>query len=152
LRGKSASLPKLHVAEPPAAFLGRPPIVVDCSVLVAALFEEELRDEARSILVGKTLHAPFLLDSEVANVAVKKDRAGWPKALVANALADYQQQVIEFHRPELQAQYALAMRYQLSAYDAAYLWLAGALQAPLATFDAKLAKAARAHLAGGTSA
>jgi predicted nucleic acid-binding protein len=47
----------------------------------------------------------------------------------------------------VQAQYALAMRYRLSAYDAAYLWLAGALQAPLAT-DAKLAGAARDYLAG----
>jgi predicted nucleic acid-binding protein len=48
----------------------------------------------------------------------------------------------------VQAQYALAMRYRLSAYDAAYLWLAGSLQAPLATFDAKLAGAARDYLAG----
>jgi predicted nucleic acid-binding protein len=47
----------------------------------------------------------------------------------------------------VQAQYALATRYQLSGYDAAYLWLAGALAAPLATFDAKLAKAANAYLA-----
>ncbi len=38
------------------------------------------------------------------------------------------------------------MRYQLSAYDAAYLWLAAELKAPLATFDAKLAAAAQAHL------
>jgi predicted nucleic acid-binding protein len=48
----------------------------------------------------------------------------------------------------VQAQYALAMRYRLSAYDVAYLWLVGALQAPLATFDAKLAGAARDYLAG----
>jgi predicted nucleic acid-binding protein len=149
LKRKSAPLPALHVAEPPAAFLGRPPIVVDCSVLTAALFEEELRDEARRILVGKTLHAPLLLDSEIANVAVKKSRNGWPQAIIADALADYARQAIEFHRPDVQAQYALAMRFGLSAYDAAYLWLAGQLQAPLATFDARLARAAREHLAGG---
>jgi predicted nucleic acid-binding protein len=148
LKGKSNPLPTLHVAEPPAAFLGRPPIVVDCSVLTAALFEEQLRDDARRILVGKTLHAPLLLDSEIANVAVKKSRAGWPQGVIADALADYAQQMIEYHRPDVQAQYALALRYGLSAHDAAYLWLAGTLQAPLATFDAKLAKAARAYLAG----
>lgn len=147
MNGKAASLPKLHVAEPPAAFVGRPPIVVDCSVVTAALFEEEMRDEARRTLVGRTLHAPFLLDSEIANVAVKKGRSGWPQAVIAAALADYDQQAIEFHRPDVQAQYALAVRHGLSGYDAAYLWLAGVLQAPLATFDAKLAKAARAHLA-----
>lgn len=147
MRGKAAPPPKLYVAEPPAAFVGRPPIVVDCSVLTAALFEEESRDEARRILVGKTLHAPFLLDSEIANVAVKKSRGGWPQAIIASALADYEQQTIEFHRPDVQAQYALAVRHGLSGYDAAYLWLAGVLQAPLATFDARLAKAARSHLA-----
>ncbi|MDP3414253.1 MAG: type II toxin-antitoxin system VapC family toxin, partial [Polaromonas sp.] len=42
----------------------------------------------------------------------------------------------------------LAMRYGLSAYDAAYLWLAADLKCPLATFDDKLAAAARTHLAG----
>ena len=35
---------------------------------------------------------------------------------------------------------------RLSAYDAAYLWLAAELKAPLATFDAKLGKAAQRHL------
>jgi len=40
----------------------------------------------------------------------------------------------------------LAMRYELSAYDAAYLWLAGVLGAPLATFDRKLGQAAGRHL------
>ncbi len=43
--------------------------------------------------------------------------------------------------------FELATRYNLSAYDAAYLWLAAKLKAPLATFDAKLGEAARAHLA-----
>lgn len=146
MKGKVTSPPKIHVAEPPPAYLGRPPLVVDCSVLVAVLFEEEAADDARHILAGKTLHAPVLLESEIANVAVKKKRRGSPQALIDDALSDYVRQVIELHRTDVQAQYALAIRYQLSAYDAAYLWLAGVLQAPLATFDAKLAEAARAHL------
>ena len=45
------------------------------------------------------------------------------------------------------AQFALALRYKLTAYAAAYLWLAAELKAPLATFDEKLAVAAQAHLA-----
>jgi len=40
----------------------------------------------------------------------------------------------------------LAGRYQLSAYDAACLWLAAELKAPLATFDRRLGDAARTHL------
>ena len=138
----------LHVAEPPPAWLGRPPLVVDCSVLVAFLFQEPQREEALRGMSGKTLHAPSLLDSEIANVAVKKLRAGTSQVVIGDGLAGYVEQSIELHRPDVQAQVALAQRYGLSACDAAYLWLAGVLQAPLATFDGKLAKAARAYLAG----
>jgi predicted nucleic acid-binding protein len=138
----------LYVAEPPPANWGRPPIVVDCSVLVAVLFQEPSREEGLRALAGKSLHAPFLLDSEIANVAVKKSRGGTSQSVVGDALATYAKHVIELHRPDFQAQYALAIRYRLSAYDAAYLWLAGTLQAPLATFDEKLAEAARAYLGG----
>ena len=138
----------LHVAEPPPAWLGRPPLVVDCSVLVALLFQEAQRDDAMRAMTGKTLHAPSLLDSEVASVAVKKLRAGMSQVVIGDALAAYVEHSIELHRPDVQAQFALAQRYGLSAYDAAYLWLAGVLQAPLATFDARLANAARAYLSG----
>ena len=147
MSARSAARPVVHVAEPPPGYLGRPPIVVDCSVLSAVLFEEEARDDALRALAGKALHAPLLLDSEIVSVAAKKNRAGWPTLVIARALADYLQQEIEFHRPEVQAQYDLAMLYRISTYDAAYLWVAGVLQAPLVTFDSKLAKAARSHLA-----
>lgn len=101
MRARTSAPVVLHVAEPAPGYLGRPPIVVDCSVLSAALFQEAAREDA-----------------------------------------------IEFHRPDIESQFALSLRYSIAPYDAAYLWLAGVLKAPLATFDAKLAKAARAHLAG----
>ncbi|RYF68985.1 MAG: PIN domain-containing protein [Comamonadaceae bacterium] len=148
MTAKASAPPVLHVAEPPPASLGRPPMVVDCSVLSAVLFEEAARDEALHIMRGKTLHAPLLLGSEIASVALKKARGGWPEAVIQDALADYTRQAIQHHQPDVHAQYALALRYGLSAYDAAYLWVAGSLKAPLATFDAKLAKAARQHLGG----
>lgn len=122
-------------------------MVVDCSVLSAVLFQEDSRDEALRILAGRSLHAPDLLGTELASVAIKKRRGGWPDHLVSDALAIYTQQELEIHQPEVLAQYALAVRYGLSAYDAAYLWVAGHLRVPLATFDAKLAKAARLYLA-----
>ena len=149
MKPAARSRPAVYVAEPPAAYLGRPPMVVDCSVLCAVLFQEPARDDALGIMAGKTLHAPSLLDSEFANVAARKSRGGASKGIVGEALESYVQQAIELHRPDVQAQYSLAMRYSLTGYDAAYLWLAGALQAPLATFDAKLAKAAQAYLSGG---
>lgn len=150
MKTKAASKPVLHVAEPPAAYLGRPPLVVDCSVLSAVLFEESTRDDALRILAGKTLHAPFLLGTELASVALKKKRAGMPESLIEEILADYAQQDIQLHHAAAPTQFALALRYGLSAYDASYLWVAGLLQAPLATFDRKLAEAARVHLAGGS--
>lgn len=137
----------LHLAEPPPSYLFRPALVVDCSVLSAVLFEEETRDDALLMLSGKSLHAPVLLDHEIVSVALKKARGGWPEAAIALALSDYAQQEIDLHRVEVQAQHQLAVRYRLSAYDAAYLCLAAELMAPLATFDEKLAAAARTHLA-----
>lgn len=137
----------LHLAEPPSAYLYRPALVVDCSVLSAVLFEEEARDDALRLIAGKSLNAPAVLDHEIVSVALKKSRAGWPEAAIALALGDYGQQDIDLHRTDTELQYQLGLRYKLSAYDAAYLWLAAELKAPLATFDEKLAKAASAHLA-----
>ena len=76
----SAEIPTLYVAEPPAAYLHQPPIVVDCSVMIAALFEEEVRAQAISLMAGKKMYAPNLLDHELVHVAVKKMRSGWPAA------------------------------------------------------------------------
>jgi predicted nucleic acid-binding protein len=137
----------LYVAEPPAAYLARPALVVDCSVLAAVLFEEASRDEALARLSGRTLHAPTLIDHEIASVALKKHAQGWPADSISLALADYAEQALELHRSDVAAQCELAHRYGLSAYDAAYLWLAADMKAPLATFDRKLGEAAQRHLA-----
>ena len=142
----SAEIPTLYVAEPPAAYLHQPPIVMDCSVMIAALFEEEVRAQAISLMAGKKMYAPNLLDHELVHVAVKKMRSGWPAASVRLALSSYAAQAIELHETDPLAQFELALRYDLSGYDAAYLWLAAELKAPLATFDKKLAAAAQAHL------
>jgi len=138
--------PPVFVAEPPAAYLPRPPMVVDCSALSAVLFDEPARDEALARLAGRSLLAPSLLDHEIVGVALKKRRQGWPEHSLAQALADYEACDIELHPIDLAGQYALAARYELSAYAAAYLWLAAELRAPLATFDQRLATAAQQHL------
>lgn len=142
----TAAARTLYLAEPPAAYLVRPAMVVDCSVLSAVLFEEPLRDEALQRLAGRALHAPTLIDYEIASVALKKRLQGWPTESMALALADYMAQAIELHRSDVPAQCELARRYDLSTYDAAYLWLAAALKAPLATFDRRLGEAAQRHL------
>ena len=138
--------PVLYLAEPPAHYLTRPPVVVDCSALAGLLFQETWRDVAAEKIHGRTLHAPFLLQTEIASVALKKHRKGFAE-LAADALAQYAEMDIYLHRVEPQQALTLALRYSLSAYDAAYLWLATELKAPLATFDEKLAAAAQTHLA-----
>ena len=136
----------LYVAEPPATYLVRPALVIDCSVLSAFMFDEETRDEALAMMAGKTLHAPYLLDHEIVSVALKKERLGWSMDSIHLAIADYPKQNIELHRTDTLVQHQLAVRYKLSSYDAAYLWLAAELKAPLATFDQKLWRAATTHL------
>lgn len=121
-------------------------MVVDCSALSAILFDEPARDAALARLAGRSLHAPNLLDHEIVSVALKKRQQDWPADSIALALEDYGAYDIALHPVDPAAQYALAARYALSAHDAAYLWLAAELKAPLATFDRKLATAAQAHL------
>jgi predicted nucleic acid-binding protein len=132
---------------PPAAYLVRPPMVVDCSAICGILFDEPWRADAMARISGKTLYAPYLLDHEVISVALKKQSQQWSRESVTTALEDYVQYEIELRETDLAAQLDLALRYKLSSYDAAYLWLAAELKAPLATFDEKLGRAAQAHLA-----
>ena len=138
---------RLYIAEPRALWLQRPPVVADCSALAALIFEEPAGDEAAAMLVDRALHAPSLLPFELASVAVKKQRAGATQDWVDAALQAYTEQRIDLHPVPPEAAARLAARYALSAYDAAYLWLAAELAAPLATFDSKLAQAAQRHLA-----
>jgi predicted nucleic acid-binding protein len=129
----------LIVAEPPARYATRPPLVVDCSVVCAVLFQEAERDQAEARMSGCELHAPALLDYEVGNVALKKLRT-CSRTDVEDGLSELSAATIVSHAV------GLAERYALTAYDAAYLWLAAELKAPLATFDRKLGEAARQYL------
>jgi predicted nucleic acid-binding protein len=131
----------LIIAEAPSRYAARP-LVVDCSVVAAMLFDEPNRDVAADALSGMELFAPELLADELVSVAVKKSGHGQDE-VVRQALADFADLRITRCRCDVRAQWRLALEYDLSAYDAAYLWLASELRAPLATFDARLGTAAR---------
>ena len=137
----------LIVAEPRGRYGARPPLVVDCSVLAAVLFDEPNRDVAAQALAGKDLFAPDVLADELVSVAVNKARHGL-EAVARQALVDFAELELTRCRSDLHAQWRLALEYELSAYDAAYLWLAAELGAPLVTFDERLGSAGRALLAG----
>jgi predicted nucleic acid-binding protein len=140
--------PRLHIAEPRAAYLHRPPLVVDASIIAAAIFDEGNTEEVAALLRGRTLHAPHLLDCEIASVGLKKSRREKASGMAVNsAIEEYLRLPIERHAVDAAALSAVAARYNLTAYDAAYLCVAEQLTAPLATLDGKLAAAARKHLA-----
>ena len=140
--------PALIVAEVRGRYTARPPLVVDCSVVAAVLFDEPNRDVAAQVLAGKELFAPELIADELVSVAVKKS-AHASEAVVRHALLDFTELELTRSRVDVHAQWRLALKYDLSAYDAAYLWLAAERGAPLATFDERLGGAARQLLGAG---
>lgn len=133
----------LYVAEPPTVY--RLPLVVDSNILGAIVFIEAECALAQQRIAGCELHAPTLLDDEIANIALKKSRIAG-RDVATPALESYGVFPLQLHSVVPVAVAALARRYELTAYDAAYLWLAEHLKAPLATFDRRLGGAAQRHL------
>jgi predicted nucleic acid-binding protein len=115
--------------------------VVDASAVAAVLFDEP---EAAPILhsIGDGLIAPSLLRHEVASVCTTK-LVRYP-ARGEEIRARYRlldELAIRYVEPAWDELPVLARRWALSAYDAAYLQLALAENAPLVTLDARLAAA-----------
>ncbi|HPU51726.1 MAG TPA: type II toxin-antitoxin system VapC family toxin [Burkholderiaceae bacterium] len=136
----------LIVAEPAPRPASRPPVVVDCSVIAAAVFAEPQCEQAWEVLAGRSLHAPWLIDIEMGSVALKKSQPRH-KDIAEAGLGHFQDLDITRYAVDVAALIQLATRYRLTAYDAAYLLVASELRAPLLTFDEKLGSAARRHMA-----
>jgi predicted nucleic acid-binding protein len=145
-KARTAPLRALHVAEPQTPYGQRPPAVVDASVICAVVFDEPEAAEALERIRRHMLVAPDLLPYEVSNVAVMKHCRGTPLTDVRAGVARCLELDLLLEPTDSLQRLELAARYGLSAYDAAYLWLAESVQAPLITFDARLAEAARHHL------
>jgi predicted nucleic acid-binding protein len=117
-------------------------IVVDASALIDVLLDAAGVSEVAERLLDprETLHAPHLLDVEVAQVMRRYSHAGEIDAARGmQALEDLGDFPIARypHHPFLARIWEL--RRNVTAYDAAYVALAEALAAPLITRDAKLA-------------
>lgn len=120
-------------------------VVIDASAAAAVLFGEPGAEPLRRRLHGHALHAPRLIDYELANVAWKKLRHV-PGAGVAilEMLAEVAQLNLRHADPDMAEVLTLAVATGLTPYDASYLWLARTLGVPLVTLDRELARAAEA--------
>jgi predicted nucleic acid-binding protein len=92
---------------------------------------------------GETLHAPHLIDLETAQVLRRYASAGEISAERGRqALADLADLPLTRYPHAVLLPRVWELRHNATAYDAAYLALAEALDAPLVTADARLATAA----------
>jgi predicted nucleic acid-binding protein len=124
-------------------------IVIDASAVLETLLRtpNARAVEGRIFDPSETLHAPYLLDVEVAQVlrryAANGEIDGERGRMALADLADFplNRYPHEFLLPRI-----WDLRQNLTAYDAVYVALAEALDAPLLTCDRRLA-AAPGHLA-----
>jgi predicted nucleic acid-binding protein len=118
-------------------------IVVDASVLVTSLADDGADgDGARSQLRGEALAAPELVDLEVVSVLRRLVAAGsLPLRRADLALRDLLDLPLQRARPAPLLARCWELRANLTAYDAAYVALAEALDAPLLTGDRRIAGA-----------
>jgi len=123
-------------------------IVIDASALLEALLRTPAAKavERRLFEQRQTLHAPHLLDVEVAQVIRRYAAAGELDAERGRAaLADLCDFPIRRYPHDFLLPRVWELRNNLSAYDAVYVALAEVLNAPLLTRDRRLAAAARQH-------
>ena len=119
-------------------------IVVDASAMTEFLLQTPLgsRVEARLFRDGDDLHAPHLLDVEVAQALRRLIRVGDVLPERAEAaiedLVDFD--ILRHAHIDFLAR-AWALRENLTAYDAVYVALAEALDAPVVTCDGPLGAA-----------
>lgn len=117
-------------------------VVVDASVVIAALIDTETRGQwALDLLLNNELVAPHLMPVEVANILRAEERAGTLSPSDARAaLRDLLTLPIELSPFVLVADRVWELRNNVTAYDAWFIALAETLHAPMATLDYRLTR------------
>lgn len=118
-------------------------LVVDASVVVAVLLDTgPIGMWAEQLLESETLAAPHLMPVEVGNVLRRRTLAGAVPVEVASlAHRDLLGIRCELFPYGPFAERVWELRANLTSYDAWYVAVAEALDAPLATIDERLATA-----------
>jgi len=118
-------------------------IVIDASALIEVLLNTPASAKVTERLFGSadTLHAPHLLDLEVAQVLRRYTLSGEMSVERSEqALEDLADLPLNRYPHDIFLRRIWSLRRNLTAYDAAYVALAEALDAPLITRDAALAR------------
>jgi predicted nucleic acid-binding protein len=119
-------------------------IVLDASAVLEWLLRSQIGAtvERRMFSLSTTLHAPHLLDIEVAQVLRRYVLAGWlTQARAGEAIEDLIALPVNRYAHDLLLGRIWELRNNLSAYDAAYVALAELLDAPVITCDRRIANA-----------
>jgi predicted nucleic acid-binding protein len=131
-------------------------IVVDASAALEVLLNTRAARPVADRLFGQgeSLHAPHLIDVEVAQVLRRLHRRGEiDRTRAAQALEDLSDLPLTRYPHQVLLPRIWGLRDNATAYDAAYLALAEALDAVLVTCDGALAAvpgcAARVEVFGG---
>jgi predicted nucleic acid-binding protein len=119
-------------------------IVLDASAAIELLLQtpRAAHVEKRVLRRGVTLHAPALIDLEVAQVLRRYvHRAEIDDVRASSAVALFGRFPVQRYTHEPLLDRIWALRANLTAYDAAYVALAEGLRAPLITCDARVGSA-----------
>lgn len=123
-------------------------LVVDASVAVKWIFDEQGSEAARELLMKSKFHAPDLLMAEVANTLWSRQRRGALPREVADGFYAVigglgismtpMAQLLDRAR-------AISSVLDLTIFDSVYVALAERLSLPLATADAGIVRAVERH-------
>lgn len=110
--------------------------------MVDALVDDPANPELLALIADSELHAPALIDYEVAS-ALRGHALGGKLTdrQVMDATDDFSSFHIDRYPLANMMRGVLELRDNFTVYDAAYVVLSQALEAPLVTADAKLAEA-----------
>lgn len=119
-------------------------VVVDASAVLALIFQDENVDEMRDLVMKSVkgeleLWAPNLLKLEIANVIKSGVRSRrLDKDLALKMYQSFLDLKINYADVDENKSLEMAVKYNLTAYDAAYLYLSRKLAAELKSYDTQL--------------
>jgi len=124
-------------------------MIVDASVVLSAFFPDENQPQAHALIRGHVtglveLAAPTLLSYEVISAVGQAQRRGRvSEEQAGDVLRSFEGLGIDLRPVSWQHIVPLALRFDRSGYDAAYMALAEILERPLITADRRLYNAVR---------